>query len=86
MREQVTQIVSGLLWRVGAIDISLEDAFILTSGNKSPIYIDYRLLVSDQVARDLVTSFTYWLCDVERVQADYTITKSKEDFCIKYWE
>ena len=71
MRPEIEKIVSLLLWETGAIKISLKNPFRLTSGNYSPLYINCRVLISHQAAREIVTGCACWLYETENLQADY---------------
>jgi len=51
MREQVRDIISAVLWETSAIKVSAEEPFTLASGDKSPLYVDCRILISYPWAR-----------------------------------
>ncbi|MCB1056054.1 MAG: orotate phosphoribosyltransferase, partial [Acidobacteria bacterium] len=38
-----------MLWRAGAVRVDLEEPFRLASGNRSPIYVNCRQVLSDPV-------------------------------------
>jgi orotate phosphoribosyltransferase len=67
MRELMTKMVSLILWELGAIRISLDKPFKLTSGNYSPIYINCRRVISDAATMDLVAAFSHWIFQDEGI-------------------
>lgn len=70
MKEDTSRIVSALLWRAKAIQISDGEPFTLASGNRSPIYVDCRRLASFPASRSLVTSFAHRLVEDQAVEVD----------------
>jgi orotate phosphoribosyltransferase len=70
MRELVGQMASRILWDLGAIRVSAEQPFRLTSGNFSPIYINCRRLISDAPSMDMIAAFAHWLCRSVGIQSD----------------
>ncbi|MDP2645236.1 MAG: orotate phosphoribosyltransferase [Desulfobacterales bacterium] len=71
MKNEMTQLVAGFLWETGAIKISVDKPFQMTSGKFSPFYIDCRLLISFPIQRDIITLYAQWVCEENRVEADY---------------
>lgn len=60
MENLIKDIVARLLWETQAVRISTEEPFKLVSGNYSPIYINCRNLISNEVAMDLITASIHW--------------------------
>ena len=48
------QKVANLLLSIGCVNINFKKQFTLTSGKKSPVYVDCRKLVSYPKERDLI--------------------------------
>jgi len=71
MRDQIRDLVSALLWETRAFKVSFEEPFTLASGNRSPLYVDCRVIISYPWARGIVTSCAQWLCEADHVAADY---------------
>ncbi|HUT74705.1 MAG TPA: orotate phosphoribosyltransferase [Armatimonadota bacterium] len=71
MREEIQGIVSAALWETGALKVSSHDPFILASGNRSPVYVDCRVLISYPWARGIVTACAHWLYHAEHMDADF---------------
>lgn len=71
MRDQVRDIVSALLWETRAFKVSSEEPFTLASGNRSPLYIDCRVVMSYPWARGIVSACAQWLCEADAIAADY---------------
>lgn len=70
MKPDLRAISATLLWKCGAVGISVDHPYRLTSRNMSPIYIDCRRLISYPVARGLITGFAHWICENEGFQID----------------
>ena len=70
MREQIGDVVSALLWETSAVKVSADEPFTVASGNRSPIYIDCRVLISFPWARGIVTASAHWLVAAENLDAD----------------
>ncbi|MGR3311051.1 MAG: orotate phosphoribosyltransferase [Candidatus Brocadiales bacterium] len=70
MRSLISQIVSLMLWQVGAIKVSIDSPFKLVSGNYSPIYVDCRRVISSAPTMDMITAFFHWVWDEEKIMAD----------------
>lgn len=60
MENLIKDIVAKLLLETQAVKISIEKPFKLVSGNYSPIYINCRNLISNEVAMDLITASIHW--------------------------
>jgi orotate phosphoribosyltransferase len=71
MRDQIRDVVSALLWEISAVKISADKPFTVASGNRSPLYIDCRVIISYPWARGIVTSCAQWLCAADAIEADY---------------
>jgi len=71
MRKEVSKIISTLLWDNEAIKISKDEPFKMTSGKSSPIYIDLRALISNTLAREIITTFACWIYETEKLCADW---------------
>ena len=48
------QKVADLLLRIGSVNINFKKQFTLTSGKKSPVYVDCRKLISYPEERDVI--------------------------------
>ena len=63
-KHEMKRIVANLYWITeGAVGINNEEPYTLTSGNKSPIYLDSRVLISSRVAMSLITAFAHAIVD-----------------------
>lgn len=71
MKDQVKDMVSAALWETSAVKVSAEESFVLASGNRSPLYVDCRVLISYPWVRGLVTACAHWLYDAAGIEADY---------------
>jgi orotate phosphoribosyltransferase len=71
MKEEIQDVVSALLWETSAVKVSVEEPFTIASGNRSPIYVDCRVLISYPWARGLVTACAQWLVEAQGLEADY---------------
>jgi orotate phosphoribosyltransferase len=71
MLEGLNIIIAEFLWKTGAIKISIENPFQLTSGKYSPLYIDCRVLISFPYPMDILTTYAHWLYEKRDLQADY---------------
>ena len=67
---KMKEIVSLKLWEIGAIKVNFENPFKLVSGNYSPIYINCRLLISDQFFIDLFVAFSRFIIDQNNISID----------------
>jgi orotate phosphoribosyltransferase len=56
-------LVAAILLETGAIQVSADRPFTLTSGKLSPIYFDCRRLISNPAAMSLVTGSFQWFMD-----------------------
>jgi len=70
MRDQIRDVVSALLWEISAVKISAGEPFTLASGNRSPLYVDCRVIISYPWARGIVSACAQWLCEAEKIEAD----------------
>jgi orotate phosphoribosyltransferase len=59
-----------MLWSCGAVKVSLETPFRLTSGAVSPIYVNCRALLSSAPGMDIVTSALHWVVASGEISAD----------------
>ena len=50
------QKVADILLKIGSVNINFKNQFTLTSGKKSPVYVDCRKLISFPKERDLIIS------------------------------
>jgi orotate phosphoribosyltransferase len=50
------QKIADILLKIGSVNINFKNQFTLTSGKKSPIYVDCRKLISFPKERDLIIS------------------------------
>ena len=57
MKESYQDEVAKILLDIDAIKFSFSNPFILTSGKKSPIYVDCRKLISYTKERNLILNF-----------------------------
>ena len=48
------QKIADILLKIGSVNINFKKQFTLTSGKKSPVYVDCRKLISYPVERDLI--------------------------------
>lgn len=64
------RLVALLLWRLGAVKVSLEQPFTLVSGNRSPIYVNCRQLISSVEFADIFTAAARFLCNRENIAFD----------------
>lgn len=71
MRDQIRDVVSALLWEVSAVKISAGEPFTLASGNRSPLYVDCRVIISYPWARGIVSACAQWLYEAGKLNADY---------------
>ena len=72
MADEMQRIVALQLWELGAIKVSLDSPFQLTSGNFSPLYVNCRALISSPVFVDLYCAAVRALCDTRRIAFDVT--------------
>ena len=56
-------LISAVLLDTGAVQVSADRPFTLTSGKLSPLYFDCRRLISDPAAMSLVTGAFQWFVD-----------------------
>ena len=57
IRTGIADITAELLLETGSMKVNIKEPFTLTSGRRSPIYIDCRKLISSTVARNMVNAF-----------------------------
>jgi orotate phosphoribosyltransferase len=70
MRDQIRDVVSALLWEISAVKLSTGEPFTLASGNRSPLYVDCRVIISSPWARGVVSSCAHWLYEAGKIEAD----------------
>lgn len=63
--DTLEKLAALILWRVGVMDINFEKPFVLASGKKSPIYIDCRLVLGDNLHRSALVELLCLLIGVE---------------------
>lgn len=71
MLEGLNMIIAKFLWQTGAIKISIDNPFRMTSGKYSPFYIDCRVLISFPHPMDIITIYAHWLYEEKNLEADY---------------
>lgn len=59
----VSDLIAALLLEVGAVRVSVDRPFKLTSGKSSPIYFDCRRMISCPVAMNVIAGFFQWLIE-----------------------
>ena len=59
----VSDLIAALLLEVGAVRVSVDRPFKLTSGKSSPIYFDCRRMISCPVAMNIIAGFFQWLIE-----------------------
>lgn len=62
--------IANILWKTGAIKISVSEPFKMTSGKLSPVYIDCRKLISFPLEREIINTCAYWLCEHQNIRTD----------------
>ncbi len=70
MKQELTQIISGFFWEIGAIKVSVDKPFRLVSGKTAPLYIDCRMLISFPMQRGIITTYAQWLCEEKKLDFD----------------
>ena len=50
------QKIADILLKIGSVNINFKNQFTLTSGKKSPVYVDCRKLISFPKERDVIIS------------------------------
>ena len=50
------QKIADILLKIGSVNINFKNQFTLTSGKKSPVYVDCRKLISYPKERDVIIS------------------------------
>lgn len=56
-----SNLINALLLEVGAVRVSADQPFRLTSGRLSPVYFDCRQLISDPAAMSIIGGMYQWL-------------------------
>ena len=69
--KDLKKIVSKIFWKTGAIKVSTDKPFQMTSGKLSPYYVDCRLLISFPFHRDIMTIYAHWLCEEAQMDVDW---------------
>ncbi|MDY7093075.1 MAG: orotate phosphoribosyltransferase [Acidobacteriota bacterium] len=67
---RLRQSLAFLLWQAGAVRFQLEEPFLLASGNRSPVYVNCRQMISDPVFMGLYVACARWLCRQRKVTVD----------------
>ena len=60
LKEKFSQEAAELLIDIGAVSISVEKPFTLTSGEKSPVYVDCRKIISFPKERKKLMKMATW--------------------------
>lgn len=67
---RLRQSLALLLWQAEAVRFSLDEPFRLASGNRSPIYVNCRQVISDPVFMGLYVACARLLCRQRQVTVD----------------
>lgn len=67
---RLRQAVALCLWEHGAVKVSAEEPFTLASGNRSPIYVDCRRVISDPSFLRLFTAVAAMILERHEVEVD----------------
>ena len=70
MLRRLSETVALSLWRLGAVRVNSSDPFLLASGNRSPIYVNCRRVISDPVTMELFVATSRLLLSERDVQID----------------
>lgn len=71
METELKTVVAGFFWEIGAIKVSVDKPFEMTSGKTTPFYFDCRMLISFPLQRDVITAYARWLCQTQKLSFDY---------------
>ena len=71
MDAELKMVIAGFFWEIGAIKVSVDQPFKLTSGKTAPIYIDCRMLISFPLQRDVITAYARQICLTKQLSFDY---------------
>ena len=71
MEKDLKKIISNFFWETGAIKVSIDKPFKMTSGKFSPFYIDCRVLISFPFQRDVITTYAHWLLQENKLDDEY---------------
>jgi len=71
MQKDLKKIISTFFWETGAIKVSIDNPFKMTSGKLSPFYIDCRILISFPFQRDIINSYAQRLVVDRKIEVDY---------------
>lgn len=71
MESDLKTVIAGFFWEIGAIKVSVDKPFSLTSGKTAPFYFDCRMLISFPLHRDIITVYARHLCVTKRLDFDY---------------
>ena len=67
---RMSEMVSLLLWDIGAVKVNIDEPFKLVSGNYSPIYINCRLAISNPTLMSLFTASSQIICEHKDIHID----------------
>lgn len=70
METDLPRIISKCLWESGAISVSVDKPFRMTSGKYSPFYINCRALISLPLHRGIITAYAQWLLSQNKIDPD----------------
>ena len=59
--------IANLLLSIGCVNINFKKKFTLTSGKKSPVYVDCRKLISFPKEREITVSYTHLTLPTKRI-------------------
>ncbi len=71
METEISYITSQLLWKQSIIEVNIEKHKVLTSGNRSPIYVNCRKLISKPSAMNFIVSAFVLLLEDQNINYDY---------------
>jgi orotate phosphoribosyltransferase len=63
-------LACALLLDAGAVNVSLDKPFTLTSGKLSPVYVDCRRLISVPPAMTLIAGMFQWILERSAIPVD----------------